>query len=165
MSPDTAEEVRPLNGVLFRDLALDEHGQPLQLTTLEQREAAETAPVEWIALGPLKVFILDADAEALVRATGAAVEDGPPTLCLKVRLEGALELSPACGDLIAIDGGEPGAALLFTIQWTHEDSVAQNPFAGDQKWERDPALDDLAPGEALLVQALSLNFAQGETVQ
>lgn len=173
MSSASSDQAQPLiPAVLFRQLALDEDGQPLPTETLEQTEAAETAPSEWCKVGTLRLLVTDASPTALALATGAIEEGGPPVLCVRVRLDVAPDQPQPCmGDLIAIDGGEPGAALMFLVQWTHENSIAPVPEqslngASPEDWARlDPALDDIGPNEALLVQVLSLHFGSGEALQ
>lgn len=157
MSSTSSDQALRLAAVLFRQFALDEEGQPLPTDTLEQSEAAETAPTEWVKVGTLRLLITDPDPTALALATGAIEAGGPPVLCVRVRLDVAPDQPQPCmGDLIAIDGGEPGAALVFQVQWTNSDACAPIPVESldglqPQDVERDDALA-LGPDEALLVQ-------------
>lgn len=167
MTTEQNEEARPLACVLYRQMALDADGRPLPTTTLEDIDAAEAAHSEWVAIGALKMLVVGIDdAERLARATGALVEGGPPTLCLRMRHDVPPD-QLRIGDLVAIDSGEAGVPLLFAVWWTGADFAAPVPeqmLGGSrpQDWARDEALA-LGLDEVLLVQDLVHTLSEEAT--
>lgn len=99
----------------------------------------------WKDLGAVRMHILE-DATELAKAVGAFDDGEVPEMALKAEI---IEPAPRLGDVVILNGrddDDPDAALrlVFAVAALGDEATGAAP--------RNPALQELAPGQALLVQ-------------
>jgi len=159
------EEAKPLHADVMREVAVDGVG-----VLLTDEQITEDSTPQWVRLGSVTFTIVDAAADAMARELGAIGQDDdhasePPRLCLRALIkvpDG--QPQPRMGDVLVLR--VDGVPLLFTHWISYSDAHAPiSPDSlGDSEpddWERNPALDSLQPGEALLVQKHQIAAADG----
>jgi hypothetical protein len=150
--PEPDDQARTVAAELLHRVALDASGAPFDSSNPDMWEAEDDAEPEVISLGAVRFKVIDADSTELAIAAGAVEEDAPPALCLLVEFaddEGAPQ--PSTGQYVTVQADD-GVALLFYVWLAHadlHDPAAPNLGPGAV---RNPALDVLQPGQALLVQ-------------
>lgn len=153
--PAPDDQARTLAADLLQRVALDASGAEFSDDDPETWADADAIEPEIVRLGPVRFKIIDADAAALAQAVGA-IEDGPPpSLCMRVAFDQAAgQPDPCAGQYVTLQAHE-NVTLIFRVWITHEDlhDPAAPDFGADA--QRDPVLDTLEPGEALLVQVLA----------
>lgn len=152
--PEPTDEVKALTAALLDRLALDAEGQPFDEDDPATWAEADAAESEFVRRGQVRFKIIDADAHALARAAGAVEDGAPSVLCIRVAFDQAAgQPEPCAGQYVTLQADE-NVTLIFRVWITHVD--LHDPAAPDfgTEAQRDPVLDALQPGEALLVQML-----------
>lgn len=161
--PKTTDAAITLTAELLDRLALDGEGQPFNDDDPATWAEADDAAPEIVLRGQARFKIVDADARALALAAGAVEDGAPPSLYMRVEFDqGANQPLPRMGSYVVVPTDEPDVSLTFVCWLTHED--LQDPAGPDFDVgaQRDPALDALRPGQALLVQVLPVVESEGD---
>lgn len=155
--PAPNSQARAIAADLLQRVALDASGAPFDDDDPTTWDEADAATPEIVSLGQLKFKIVDADAMDLAIAVGA-IEPDAQLLCLRAQFE-ATDGAPALGQVVVVPTDEPAVKLTFGIWATYDD--LHSPEAPDLGPDatRNPALDVLAPNQALLVQVLDAGDA------
>jgi hypothetical protein len=147
---DPSDEARALAAELFDLLALRENGEPFDYSSEEEAAKADSVVPQFVALGPVRFKIIDADASHLAVAAGV-MEPGSPALAMRVAFEQAENVpTPSMGQHVILPTDEPGVSIVFLVVLTHADLHA-GPDLGPGA-ERNTDFDALEPGQGLLVQ-------------
>lgn len=175
-----SEEAKPMTADLMREVAVDGDG-----ALLTDEQITEDSTPQWVRIGSVTFTIVDPSADDMARELGAIGQSDdpanePPRLCLRALIEVPDgQPQPQMADVLVLH--VDGVPLLFTHWISYGDAHAPIPAEalGDTElgdWVRNPALDSLQPGEALLVQehqlvaadgtvVLQLHFGRAETMQ
>ena len=152
--PAPDDQARTVAADLLQRVALDASGAEFNDDDPDTWADADVAEPEIVRLGLVRFKIIDNDARALAIAAGA-IEDGAlPALCMRVAFDHAAgQPEPCAGQYVTLQADE-NVTLIFRVWITHADlhDPAEPEFGADA--QRDPVLDSLQAGEALLVQLL-----------
>lgn len=151
---EPSDEARAMAADLFDLLALRENGEPFDYSSEEEAAKAESTVPQFVALGPVRFRILDADASPMGIAAGV-MEPGSLALAMRVAFEQAENApTPCMGQHLVLPTDEPGVSIVFLVVLTHADLHA-GPDLGPGA-ERNADFDALGPGQGLLVQVFDL---------
>jgi hypothetical protein len=144
------EEAGALSAELFDRLALRSNGESFDYSDEAQAAEAEETELQLVALGSVRLKIVDQDASALAIAAGV-IEPRSPALVMRVAFEQPANApTPCMGQHVVLPTEEPCVSLVFLVALTYADLHA-GPDLGPGA-ERNTDLDALEPGQGLLVQ-------------